>query len=701
MIMRKIIILHLIFCFFCLQVLAIDNEPPRVEALKKQLSFSHGGDKLEILVTIARAYIESSVVRSDSGIVYARQACELARELNDREHLCIAYSQYAKVLLQASNPNEGLIYYRLTAQLAHEMKNDSLEALGIRGVGQALWYQGSFQQAIDTIIASIHYFKRLGYAREISDATVIISSIYGNEGNYEKAFEFAQEALRLSMSLEDTSNIVLSLVQMGYLYKNIGDYSTALEYYRKGYSFNPQKNHWSYRYLCICMGELFSELQQYDSARYFYQQSFNGNPRSKASALRLAKFYLAQNVNDSALYYFTGLYNSLKYGGERHIFMYTLLGMGQVYLNTKNYAKALHYGQSTLAMARQKNAKLTIRDACQLLSSVYNEMDQPGRAFFYYKQYVEMKDSVVTDQFKGKLYEFKRIAEDERKQARIKLLEKEKFISEQKLKSNKLIRNILFAAIFLIGLFSIIIVWSISLKRKNEKLQNESMRTEWQRAAADLEMQALRARMNPHFIFNCLSSINRFILKNKPDKASDYLTRFSRLIRLVLINSQKQLITLEEEMEMLRLYIDMERLRFKNSFDYSITYTNDVALSHILIPPLLLQPFCENAIWHGLMHKEGQGHLSIRFNMDRDILNCSITDDGIGREKAVEIKSRAGERQKSLGLKLTAARLALFNEGSSIHTSYEMEDVEDAAGNIAGTRVILKIRYKEFIEETI
>jgi len=141
-----------------------------------------------------------------------------------------------------------------------------------------------------------------------------------------------------------------------------------------------------------------------------------------------------------------------------------------------------------------------------------------------------------------------------------------------------------------------VIFWTISLKRKNEKLRNESSRAEWQKAATDLEMQALRAQMNPHFIFNCLSSINRFILKNEPDIASDYLTRFSKLIRMVLINSQRSLIPLEDEADMLRLYLEMEQLRFKDKFSYSITYANDVKAPDIMIPPLLLQPFCENAI---------------------------------------------------------------------------------------------------------
>lgn len=161
------------------------------------------------------------------------------------------------------------------------------------------------------------------------------------------------------------------------------------------------------------------------------------------------------------------------------------------------------------------------------------------------------------------------------------------------------------SALFLLG---VIIFRNIALKRKNEKhrrelaenelqiqkLESERTNAELQRQSTELEMQALRAQMNPHFIFNCLSSINRFILKNESEPASDYLTKFSRLIRMVLTNSKKAFISLEDELEMLRLYLEMERLRFQDSFDYNITFKNEIDPENIFIPPLLLQPFAEN-----------------------------------------------------------------------------------------------------------
>ena len=177
-----------------------------------------------------------------------------------------------------------------------------------------------------------------------------------------------------------------------------------------------------------------------------------------------------------------------------------------------------------------------------------------------------------------------------------------------------------------------------------EQVNAQQKLTELEKEKNNLEMQALRAQMNPHFIFNCLSSINRFILINKTEEASDYLTKFSRLIRMALHNSEKPLITLENELEALRLYLDLERLRFKNAFNYSITFINTIDINAVYIPPMLIQPFAENAIWHGLMHKKDIGCLEIQLCAEDKTLTCAIIDNGIGRNMAAALT--AGRQKK-------------------------------------------------------
>lgn len=289
---------------------------------------------------------------------------------------------------------------------------------------------------------------------------------------------------------------------------------------------------------------------------------------------------------------------------------------------------------------------------------------------------------------------YKKAAEEQKRSSQINLLNKDNQLKEQKLKQEAAVKKFLIAGLVLLLIAGVFIFRYIASKRKNEKLESEKKQAELQQRATELEMQALRTQMNPHFIFNCLSSINKFILKNDMDTASDYLTRFSRLIRQVLTNSQLSLIPLSDEIEMLRLYLDMERLRFSESFSYNIIYENTIEPETIYIPPMLLQPFCENAIWHGLMHKEGSGKLDIVMSIQNGELQCIIADNGIGREKATELKTKSGVKQKSFGLKITTERLALFNNEKTVDSFYRTEDIVDEKGSVAGTKVILNIKFK-------
>ena len=205
-------------------------------------------------------------------------------------------------------------------------------------------------------------------------------------------------------------------------------------------------------------------------------------------------------------------------------------------------------------------------------------------------------------------------------------------------------------------------------------------------------MQALRAQMNPHFIFNSLNSINRFILQNNKLQASEYLTKFSRLVRLILQNSQLALISLESELEALQLYLELEAVRFDHHFNYSIRVEEDLDSSIIKVPPLIIQPYAENAIWHGLMHKEVKGHLEIILSQEDNMLYCRITDDGAGRKKAAELKSKStSSLYKSVGMRITADRIALL-QPTQLPASYvTINDLTLPDGSAGGTEVLIKM----------
>ena len=250
-----------------------------------------------------------------------------------------------------------------------------------------------------------------------------------------------------------------------------------------------------------------------------------------------------------------------------------------------------------------------------------------------------------------------------------------------------------FMAVAILFFSGIIFGWNryrIQQTRKEEKLK-----ASFQQQIAETEMKALRAQMNPHFIFNSLNSIQKYILKNEHFEASQYLTKFSRLIRLILDHSNQNSIALSSELELLKLYVEMESLRFDNKFDYKIIPGENLLPDTVEIPSMLIQPYVENAIWHGLLHKETRGVLTITFERhNENKLTVTIADDGIGREKAAELKSKQVLKKKSYGMQITEDRIAIINRIQNINATSEIIDLKDKAGNAAGTKVLLEIPLK-------
>jgi sensor histidine kinase YesM len=230
------------------------------------------------------------------------------------------------------------------------------------------------------------------------------------------------------------------------------------------------------------------------------------------------------------------------------------------------------------------------------------------------------------------------------------------------------------------------------LEEKNELIKDQ-MEAQFSRKIAEIEMTALRAQMNPHFLFNVLNSIKLYMVQNDARTASRYLTKFSRLIRLILNNSKASMVTLEEELNALKLYIEMENFRFNDKFDYNLNVEEEVNIGSIKIPPMVLQPYVENAIWHGLMHKEQErGLLSITVRQDdkSNGLLFIIEDNGIGRELALQIRTRTANKHKSVGMQITQDRITIANKLFNTNATVEVIDLKE--GNQAtGTRVVLHL----------
>lgn len=242
-----------------------------------------------------------------------------------------------------------------------------------------------------------------------------------------------------------------------------------------------------------------------------------------------------------------------------------------------------------------------------------------------------------------------------------------------------------FKAMSLIAIVFVLILayWYITRRIK----ATERRRSEIKQKIAESEMKALRSQMNPHFIFNALNSIQRFIIKNDKIQASNYLSKFATLVRSVLENAQYSDVVLEDEMKALNLYLELEALRFKSKMEYNIEIEDNIDPKELKIPSMLIQPFVENAIKHGILHKKNGGRVDIKIRIEDSMLICVIEDDGVGRKKAQELKDKQKHTHQSLGMQVTQERLDILNAQRANKVSIKISDLHDEKNEASGTRV--------------
>ena len=221
--------------------------------------------------------------------------------------------------------------------------------------------------------------------------------------------------------------------------------------------------------------------------------------------------------------------------------------------------------------------------------------------------------------------------------------------------------------------------------------KEERERTELQKRIANVELMALRSQMNPHFIFNTMSSIQHFITQNATDEALKYLSKFAKLMRAIMENTKQSAITIKEEIDTLRLYLDLESMRFAGRFDYKLNVASSLDQNYEEIPSMIIQPYVENAIIHGLLPKQGSGKLLVNLEKKDNFIICTIEDDGIGRVRANEINMNKLKRHRSMGMAITKERLAILSSVNKENFSEETIDLYDDQKSACGTRVVIRI----------
>ncbi|MEM9720415.1 MAG: histidine kinase [Bacteroidota bacterium] len=239
------------------------------------------------------------------------------------------------------------------------------------------------------------------------------------------------------------------------------------------------------------------------------------------------------------------------------------------------------------------------------------------------------------------------------------------------------------------------LIAGIYFYRLRQAIKKEQEKNKYEKNLAEIKMQALTAQMNPHFIFNSLNSIDFYIIKNNTKKASKYLNSFSRLMRLILSNSRSNYVSLADDLEALKLYLEIEALRFNHRFSYEVTLDDTIDVDFLEIPPMLIQPYVENSIWHGLLHKKDNGKITIHYRYDEaeEVLTCTVEDNGIGRKKSMELKTQkeSDRGRKSFGMNITKDKIEAMKFLHGIDAKVEVKDLYDPQENSMGTKVELMI----------
>ncbi|WP_047246345.1 histidine kinase [Maribacter thermophilus] len=363
--------------------------------------------------------------------------------------------------------------------------------------------------------------------------------------------------------------------------------------------------------------------------------------------------------------------------------------IANAYIAQDKYTEAIPYLERSIVQADSKNDLVVQKDATKKLSEVYGHRGDYNKALETYQTYVALVDTL----YKRKEQEISRAARFNREiastQSRITGLEQERELSQSKYdlaltqqelaeESYKRQRWVIYSLIFGL-LLTILAAFFFYRSNQQQKLANNL-----------LALKSLRSQMNPHFIFNALNSVNNYISKSDERSANRYLSDFSKLMRSVLENSEEDFIPLTKELELLELYIKLEHSRFPDKFDYTITVDEHLDVSSFQIPPMLLQPYIENAIWHGLRYKEGKGLLEVNVGSENEReLKIVITDNGIGRTKSAALKTKNQKSQKSKGMGNIKQRLAILND---MYKDKVDVSISDVTLNGEGTRVVFTLK---------
>jgi hypothetical protein len=550
-------------------------------------------------------------------------------------------------MLSETDVNKSFAYYEQVSHLSDSLHFTYGKALANINLGLLLSSSGNFESSSIAYFKAIDEAKACGAARLESVALNDIGENFASLKDFNKCRQYALQAVEINMELKAWRGVAINYELLNRCDLAQGLYAEAKTNLDKGmpYALDSKEN-------------------------YILSAFYLGYGKLQALA----------NHRDSATYYFDLAIKTARHSGD-------LRNEFQVYIAEAKYLQPISPRDkiSLLSTAMKlavqtKFAEGKAQDA-ELLSSAYDVMNNKDSSLYFYRMYRDISDTLFSESNMRKMI----------------VNESEYLIKTKELENNSLkqgsasqkrqiaFRNILLVLAGVGFILTIFIAFLLYKSFEAKKLKNES---QYKQKIAETEMQALRAQMNPHFFFNSLNSIENFIMQNEKKLASDYLNKFARFIRSILDSSNNDLIEINKDLESLQLYIDLERLRFNNKFTYRCQVDPRLLHGEYHVPALLVQPFLENAINHGIGPSDRQDlEICLEISLGNDMIHYVIEDNGIGRDQSGIYNRLNKPFHKSVGMKLTQDRINIFNRDSPSSSTLKIIDLFDDDRNPIGTRI--------------
>jgi tetratricopeptide (TPR) repeat protein len=518
---------------------------------------------------------------------------------------------------------------------------------------------------------------------------------YNEKGDFVSATELALEALSIAEKREDMNKQAQILTNLGILYGKQKNYQNARKYLliAKGIVLEMNDNR-GLTYIYSNLAIIYSNQGNLDSALYYNLESLEmhkraGDIRGAASILvTTGSIYDKKGQHQKALDCYTeGLALCDSAGLIRQKTSY-FLNKGALLLELKQFSQSENNYQQALSISKEMGYKTMTRSAYIGLADLNKARGNMGKAYDYLELYIEANDSIMNESNQRAIVEMQTRFDTEKIEKENEILTQEAEIQSLELKRQQT-RFWVFAGG--IGFIILLAILAFILYR----LRQRNIRTQLEKQSLENEQRMLRSQMNPHFIFNSMNSIQSYISGNDNNTAMSYLSKFARLMRGILENSRKSMIPLEDEVETLNLYIELERLRFKNKFEFKMELDQGLDQEGMYVPPMLIQPFVENAIKHGLVNKGGDGLLKLSFTKEDKLIRCIVEDNGIGRDQAGLSKNKQSSGHRSLGMQVTRERMDAIKKELNIDCDFKIIDLKDENGQACGTRVEILIPFEE------